>query len=629
MELVGWILQIGLIAVVVFRPSARLRFRAPTIAECLLVVSLGWVLRLVYLFSLASGGLQYWIGDEPLRWLTAWQWAEGSLTGAGIPPAWMPGTSYLHGLAMQLTPDPLYGSKLLSAVYAVMPLAGLFIFAQAVFRHRALSLACVIFWTPFWIEILLSSGTMTELPMTGLMLGGAGALIAALRMPLGPRRTRLLFASALSFCLATLFHLVAWMHLTGVLIFVLPVFVRESHGTLFGRFRSWVLFCAGSTAYCFAWAVDTWMKTGNPFTPFLAAANFGFFKIGGPTDILQILGEVATLPQRLVVGLAVVMVAIFFGMLRLRPDADGKVFGRVDAGRIPLLKGMSAVAMVLVCALALGPLEEWRQALPPAQFARLMTNWGIYPVSILYCVFYFLPLVVYGLVALISNRETRESPPAVVFCGMVFVFAILVASALNGGAGISPFRTVLSLSAALIPFSLAPFFDLRPDAPPLRRGRSPVAALCVVLAIATIGHQGVANHNRIFSELPMPSIFIMEERQGSHPTGADAIALGAWIRTEIALPGYLSPENLSQPFELLLKREWLGMKQTLIEYYVGDPARFAHPGRMMKRPAGFHQKTINGLSKGQVLIADFEIWNPRLRLIARISEYRIYESVAP
>jgi hypothetical protein len=67
MELGGWILQILLLAVVVLRPEARIRLRLPTLSECLLVLSLGWVIRLGYLFALASGGLGYWIGDEPLR----------------------------------------------------------------------------------------------------------------------------------------------------------------------------------------------------------------------------------------------------------------------------------------------------------------------------------------------------------------------------------------------------------------------------------------------------------------------------------------------------------------------------------------------------------------------------------
>jgi len=234
---------------------------------------------------------------------------------------------------------------------------------------------------------------------------------------------------------------------------------------------------------------------------------------------------------------------------------------------------------------------------------------------------------VYGLIAVVSNRDTRRSQVAVVLSGLAFIFAILVASALNGGAGISPFRTVLTLSGALLPFALAPLFDLAPNNDLFPTRRRPIAVVGLVLAFAVGGHQFVANHNRIFSELPIPSIFIMEGRHGENPVGADAIALGAWLRTEIALPGYLSEENLSQPFELLLKREWLGMRQTLIEYYVGDPARFAHPGRIMKRSAGLNQKTINGLSKGQILIADFNIRDPRLRLVARIGEYRIYESV--
>jgi hypothetical protein len=112
----------------------------------------------------------------------------------------------------------------------------MFVFTQAVFRHRAFSVVCVVFVAPFWIDILLSSGTMTEMPTTGAILGGGGALIVALRMPIGSRRTVCLFGAGVSFAVATMFHLTAWLQLTGILLFVFPSgYARESDR----RTRAW------------------------------------------------------------------------------------------------------------------------------------------------------------------------------------------------------------------------------------------------------------------------------------------------------------------------------------------------------------------------------------------------------
>ena len=242
MELIGWGLQILLVALVSWRAAGPIRLPEPGISFCLLVLCLGWVLRLAYLFALASDGFMYWIGDDPIRWLDAWSWLHSPPEELGTVSVWMPGTTLLHGVAMRLISNPLYASKLLSASYSVMSLAGVFVFAQALFRNRVISLASVVFLAPFWIDILLSTGTMAEMPTVGAMLGGAGALLIGLRLPVGRRRTLFLLCAAASFAIATLFHVVAWIQLTGILLFLLPVFLSSNHGSPLSRFRSWILF---------------------------------------------------------------------------------------------------------------------------------------------------------------------------------------------------------------------------------------------------------------------------------------------------------------------------------------------------------------------------------------------------
>jgi hypothetical protein len=106
-ELVGWGLQILLIALVSRRAGGPIRLPEPGISFCLLVLCLGWVFRLTYLFALASDGLMYWIFDDTSRWLTSWSWLNSpsqELIGRGT---WMPGTTALHGAVMALIPNPL------------------------------------------------------------------------------------------------------------------------------------------------------------------------------------------------------------------------------------------------------------------------------------------------------------------------------------------------------------------------------------------------------------------------------------------------------------------------------------------------------------------------------------------
>jgi hypothetical protein len=627
LELIGWAMQILLIAVVVLRSDGRIRFQTPSVSLCALVIALGWAFRLAYLFALASGGLTYWIGDEPLRWLTTWEWMQGSQIGAGIPRNWMPGTYYVHGFSMWLTSDPLYGSKLVSATYALMSLVGVFVFAQSVFRDRVLSIACVIFQTPFWIDILLSVGTMTEMPTVGTMLGGGGALIAALRAPVGRRRMGLFVCAAVSFAIGTLFHFSAWILLAGILLFVLPIFLREKHGSLITRFRSWIVFCAISTPYCLLWAVDTWARTGNPFTPLLAAAEHGAWKIGGPTHVFEIVGENATPAAIALVALAIVSVAVCIGLHRVRIAGNGSAFSHVTPARLSWASWLSTGVALILCAFAWEVVSEWQREISPGGFENFIANWGVYPVSIVYCAFYYLPLALYGVGAIFFDRDERRPQPRAVLGCIGFLLAILVATAVNGGANISPFRTILPLSTALLPFALAPLFDLRPTEGRVE-GKRGTAWLSVAIALGVFGHGFAANHDRIFSEVPWPSIFIGDERQGAKPKGADIYALGAWIRAEMGLPGYLSSENLSHPFELALAVELLGIRQNLIEYSVGDPARFARPRRSMKkRPPEFEKAILDGLVTDQVLISDHAIDDSRLRLIARLNVFSIYERV--
>lgn len=638
MELFGWGLQILLIVLVSRRAAGPIQLPEPGISFCLLVLCVGWVLRLAYLFALASDGFMYWIGDDPLRWLMSWSWLHSPPEGSTHVTVWMPGTTLVHGVAMTLIPNPLYASKLLSASYSAMSLAGVFVFAQALFRNRVISVACVAFLAPFWIDILLSSGTMAEMPTVGAMLGGAGALLYGLRLPVGCRRTLILFSAAGSFAIATAFHMVAWIELTGILLFLLPVFLRSMAGSRLTRFRSWVLFCAVSTSWCLVWAVDQWISTGSPFTVFREVGELTGRKLGGPLDLAAVLGPVASAGELAVVMVAIAALLALLGLCFLEPRGDQRVLGRLGVAQLHRLRWGAALLVLVAGGLALSVIQGWLSEISPEERELVVTNWAVFPVSLVYCLHYYLPLVLNGVFVLFRRHERDDRKPRLVLACMGFVFAILMMTAVVGGANVTPFRTVLVLASALLPFAMAPLFSrvssIVEDEDSVQSvPRS--AWVTIVVALLVFGANFTANHTRIDAELagpsilksPLPTLRVFGIEHDVSHKAADMAALGSWMRAELKTPGYLSPENLSHPFELVLLFDLSGLNQTLIEYQVGDPARFTHP-HWLETPAGqTRDQMLAKLVPGQVLISDHEIDVPELRRIARLGHYWIYERV--
>jgi len=173
------------------------------------------------------------------------------------------------------------GSKLLSAALAILPLVGLFLFAQAIYERRTLSCACVIVAGPWWIQVLLSSGAMTEMPTTGLLLAGAALSIFAVREDRTPRRRRLLAGSALLFATATSLHFASWLQLAAVI----GCLFAYSATRVAGRRGVALAECAGfaiiATLFCVAWLLHNWMVTGSPLGVLEDLAAPSEVKIGG------------------------------------------------------------------------------------------------------------------------------------------------------------------------------------------------------------------------------------------------------------------------------------------------------------------------------------------------------------
>jgi hypothetical protein len=263
-EIVGWTAQIVCIGLVIrAAPRARpilLRTRTSYLA-CSLALSLAWAWRLAYSFVLASSGFWYFVADDPCRWLLSWSWAKKPflITWDGI---WQGGTFYLHGLAMRLGSDPLVASKFVSTLYPLIALSGAFLFACGIYRDSVVAVLTVVFLAPWWLHILLGTGAMAEMPVSGLLLAGAGLLSIGLRSR-GRRRWRLLMLAAISFAAATSFHMVAWIILAGILGSLLIYAMARGRREGFGV-RTWLGFSILSTSYCWIWTVGCWVKFGDP-----------------------------------------------------------------------------------------------------------------------------------------------------------------------------------------------------------------------------------------------------------------------------------------------------------------------------------------------------------------------------
>lgn len=264
-----WGLQ-GVVLILAWRAGhfpAVAEARSLTWERCLIAILVAWTWRLVYSFVLASSGFWYLVADDVARWLLSWGWSVSPylITWDGI---WQGGTFYLHGAAMAVLRDPLVASKFVSAFYNLLPLIGIFVLAQGLYRSGRLSSIAVLAAAPWWLHILLGTGTMTEMPVTGLMLSGVGLLLLALDARTGERAAgAAILGAAFCFLAGTTFHLVAWMMLVSFLL----VFARRLLSTPNAAVRRRLpLFLGISFSYCAVWILGCWIKFGSPLG-FMAA----------------------------------------------------------------------------------------------------------------------------------------------------------------------------------------------------------------------------------------------------------------------------------------------------------------------------------------------------------------------
>jgi hypothetical protein len=265
----GWMAQIAaIIALLWFSirrhdPEPAVSLGRVTWSQCALAVCGAWAWRLACLFLLASLGFHYSIPDDASRFYLSWGWYKQPylITWDGI---WQGGTFYVNGLAMHLIRDPLAAVRCVAVLFNLLALLGVFLFTEGIYRDHRRSMLAVLFAAPWWIGVLLGTGTMPETPLTACLLGGAGLFLLGLTA--APRFKSLAWwAAALCFAVATAFHMVAWMVLGPILVVLLVyAWIQQRHGGAF-RLTAWLWFAAVSVSYCAVWLVGCWVNFGSPF----------------------------------------------------------------------------------------------------------------------------------------------------------------------------------------------------------------------------------------------------------------------------------------------------------------------------------------------------------------------------
>ncbi|HVU00431.1 MAG TPA: hypothetical protein VHE30_01720 [Polyangiaceae bacterium] len=295
-DLLLWAVEVALL-VWVARRSRRI---SPSVLACVACVAVAWGMRLASMALLFSRGHSFYWFDDAIRFDLAYYW---SLHPTFVPrdTPWLPGTFALHGTAMRLASDPLVASRAMAALSNLVDLGGVFLFSQGVFGRRAVSAASVLVSGAFWLPTLLGTGTLSELSVSGFLLGGAGLLLLALRAS-GPRRRWLILASAAALGLATTFHVVAWT-LLAVVLGALAVHTLRERGKPGALSPAAVLaFAAASAAFSAAYLVASARVYGSALELMHESAILE--KQGGPLQ-----------------GLVVYPFAVLFSVLGFAPLA--------------------------------------------------------------------------------------------------------------------------------------------------------------------------------------------------------------------------------------------------------------------------------------------------------------------
>ena len=372
LQIVGWIAQVAAITLLILlarHSSESLAPRRCSLSQCALAVCAAWVWRAAYAFVLASTGLHYVIADDAARFLLSWEWYRQPylITWDGIWPA---GVFYMHGAAMHVIRDPLAATKFVSVACNLLALLGVFLFTAGVYRDRRLATLTVLFSAPWWIGILLGTGTMSETPLVGFLLGGAGLFLLGLSA--SPQRQLLTWlVAAVCFAAATSVHMAAWTVLAAILpVLLVYALISQRAGGNF-RLKTWMWFTAVSVSYCIVWLIGCWVRFGSPFEPMQRYRAL----LVRDSGISSMQDRVLAYPEALLMSLWGLLPLVAFGIIW------GVVRNGPDRARIRISLSTAGLAfLILIGSAALGnpagqayrPVTSFAMALAPVALAPLV-----------------------------------------------------------------------------------------------------------------------------------------------------------------------------------------------------------------------------------------------------------------
>jgi hypothetical protein len=642
-EVAGWIVQAALILWIVFGrlPRNGESRGEPSLGTCIGVICAAWAWRLAHLFVLTSAGFRSWMGDDGRRFLYSYYWSVDPFLLQPLPPdmgsgpgAEVPGTYVVHGSLMMLFSDPMLGSKLASAVYHVLPLVGLFLFTRVVFRSRLFACVTVLFLGPYWLHILWGSGTLTELPMTGLLLAGAAFLIESYTGR-AERRARSAAIAALLLMLSTMFHLTAWIYVAGILACVgLHLLLTRAYRHRDAIIRA-VILGIGSLAFCLPWMVIVKAETGGPLFFMSELAELEMFKIGGYVPWAEVIVTLLAPVSQPYRPIYAVLVLSLLG-LGVASYARWSNAGRAQWLRSRLTPAALTQIQAVAVAAILGSLIAgaigrpfWGEIFVWPPNRRVIHNFTVYPESIVFSLRFALPLMVFGVLDSLRRNDAANGRPRFVLLGVMAVFGLFELTALRGGANLTPFRTMAPLSVALVPFALRPLFE---RSAPVNRGVSLLYfGLLALLAGLYVVDNGQKAYERRSIETFVRNVSGSDEAAPSVSLATDMAALGAWLRGEAAHPSRLTRENWERPFRVWIApsrklREERGFAWDMLAHSLGHPGWLEYKDTMYDLRA---ETLFDGMHKKQVLLSFGPLDDSQLREIVRIGVLYLYEYLGP
>jgi hypothetical protein len=231
-----------------------------------------------------------------------------------------------------------------------------------------------------------------------------------------------------------------------------------------------------------------------------------------------------------------------------------------------------------------------------------------YPQSIAFTLKSVLPLLGFGIAWswLAGGRDQPIRRCVLAVIGLALL--LMMASTLNGAVSTQCYRSTIVLATALVPFMAAPFFPRLGSMAPAAQTRPkplPRAQKLIVWGLAISAG---------FFYLRVNYQNVVERLDWINNSGANGVAMGAWLRQELIRPRILRPRNLALPLRIH-NIDVGNAKVWPVIYGAGA----------LNRLEIRNEASPETLRPGQVLISPTQIKDPCLAVISNMGPFFIYE----